>query len=678
LCMLSLRASCFFARAEKLFGSEVSGMLGSAKLQAVSELLFVISSASLLLLSLLWVFILLLVCAGAAALGVVRFCAWTDAEIAFFSASGLLRSFDGPSRRFSAGFFVLLIESSLRFLMTAKDGSATIIQGLWEAGCLKVLVVVAAAVQATTTGYHSESKRDRRVVFRVSFVSILLIALTGVAGSLGGVSWLRFGAVGLLLLVEEHRRSSAATKATPPAQLGLLEASSCHSFASSCSLDARSIKVNDWFEAKSANCVSTGAPVFRKLFCNVWCVAFALALLMHTCFSSEMEEGCVQVWLYLQSRPFLATLELLVLMILVVVFIALAVATAYALCQAAVLELSYLGIAAQSLGRACKGKFLAALGKKEIESGESVPESCLSLPRVQFLSDESLLFSYQFVKLRAEMSAQEFSERYDGRYVSREFMVNKRQEVAWERMFEVFASDDVFDADWYYLLHGLVPAFTDETFFVDEKGEKCHPAHWTAFSTDVVPFLKELGVVPPGFASWDVYESYLRSYHEFYQICIKWYDHHFCGMAVEPLIVDDVGEDGENTNNQPEDSMDLMESASYSSAADAERDGCIGASWCLLSLNYLPVIEEEGEEGAEMEEEECSFIAPAEDAGNLVATVDDEEEPGVGVEVEVEPHAAVVLPRPMRKTRKLKTFGPCNRTRPYLKRKCKENVRYTK
>ena len=113
---LSLCASCFFALAENLFGAELSGTLGIRKLQAVSELVLHRSAVCLFVMAMLCVFFILLVLTGVVALGVVRFCAWPVAERAFLSAMSSLRSFNDRFRRFVAGFFVLLIENSLRLL----------------------------------------------------------------------------------------------------------------------------------------------------------------------------------------------------------------------------------------------------------------------------------------------------------------------------------------------------------------------------------------------------------------------------------------------------------------------------------------------------------------------------------------------------------------------------------
>ncbi|GAX28586.1 hypothetical protein FisN_1Hu623 [Fistulifera solaris] len=135
------------------------------------------------------------------------------------------------------------------------------------------------------------------------------------------------------------------------------------------------------------------------------------------------------------------------------------------------------------------------------------------------------------------MSAEELANCYDGRFMSKEFTDMKRQEVKWERQFEVFPSDDesTFCEHTYWKFVKHIPAFSEEVFFVDEKGERCHPAHWTAFSRDLLPYLRKFGHIPPGFGSWESYERHLVWYNKFYQKCITWYDYHFCGFPVEPL-----------------------------------------------------------------------------------------------------------------------------------------------
>ena len=91
-------------------------------------------------------------------------------------------------------------------------------------------------------------------------------------------------------------------------------------------------------------------------------------------------------------------------------------------------------------------------------------------------------------------------------------------------------------------------------------------------------------------------------------------------------------------------------------------------------------------EGGEEEDEEM------EDEGEAVYDDDDEKEEdgrqdeveeGETEEMEVEMLvekvvAAAHLPVSRRRTKKAKAFGPCIRSRLYLKRKCKENVRYTR
>ena len=79
-------------------------MLGSAKLQAVSECVLPPLGVCLLLLSLLWVFIHLLVLTGVVALGVVRFCAWTVAESAVLIGDGVVAFFQRPDSSFRGPF----------------------------------------------------------------------------------------------------------------------------------------------------------------------------------------------------------------------------------------------------------------------------------------------------------------------------------------------------------------------------------------------------------------------------------------------------------------------------------------------------------------------------------------------------------------------------------------------
>jgi hypothetical protein len=196
--------------------------------------------------------------------------------------------------------------------------------------------------------------------------------------------------------------------------------------------------------------------------------------------------------------------------------------------------------------------------------------------RVRFAPEDKLC-SFVLIKPYYEMSAEELGDCYDGRYMSNEFTNLKTQEVDWERQFEVFPSDDesVFCTQMYRMFVNHIPAFSEETFFVDEKGERCHPAHWTAFSRDILPYLRKFGHVPPGFGSWESYERHLVWYNKFYQKCITWYDYHFCGFPVEPLqlqlpqdkedeeacldsadvyanAADDGYGDGDSVDNQPD------------------------------------------------------------------------------------------------------------------------------
>ena len=176
------------------------------------------------------VFFIILVLTGVVALGVVRFCAWPVAERAFLSAMCSLRSFNDRFRRFVVRFFVLLIENSLCLYKTVKDGSWTKIQGLWEAGRLKMLVFAAAVQHAETSHHQFVSKRDPRVVLCVYFVFNLLMVLIAVVGARRGMDELFSGAVWLMLIAEELRRSSAATKATRPARSDHAETSTCPNF----------------------------------------------------------------------------------------------------------------------------------------------------------------------------------------------------------------------------------------------------------------------------------------------------------------------------------------------------------------------------------------------------------------------------------------------------------------
>jgi hypothetical protein len=283
--------------------------------------------------------------------------------------------------------------------------------------------------------------------------------------------------------------------------------------------------------------------------------------------------------------------------------------------------------------------------------------------RVCFAPEDKLC-SFVLIKPYYEMSVEELEDGYDGRFMSKEFTVMRAQEVDWERQFEVFPSDDESASckQLYHMFVRLIPAFSEEMFFVDEKGERCHPAHWTEFSRDLLPYLRRCGHIPPGFGSWDSYERHLVWYNEFYQTCITWYDHHFCGFPIEPLpqAVEDNeggfdGADVDDDDDDNDDSVDNQADSFLETEAPVKDHGCDGSGIGAPSVATLL-------SGYKEKEESLVIDTGVEDSGVEVV--------GWGEELE-----AVTVPPPMRK---LKAFGPCNRTRPYLGRRCKENVRYTK
>ncbi len=304
--------------------------------------------------------------------------------------------------------------------------------------------------------------------------------------------------------------------------------------------------------------------------------------------------------------------------------------------------------------------------KQEVHSFENRVRGCRR--RVRFAPGDQLC-SFVLIKPYYEMSAQELANCYDGRFMSKEFTDMKSQEVKWERQFEVFPSDDesAFCKRTYWKFEKHIPAFSEEVFFVDEKGEKCHPAHWTAFSRGLLPYLRKSGHVPPGFCSWASYERHLLWYNEFYHTCITWYDHHFCGVPVEPLpqdVEDTEGGAGDaevDDHANAEDSFYADDDRSVGYHADSfpgteatveDRD-YVGSGAGAPTAATLVFVDEENEEDTD---------TGVEDIGDEVVGVGGEED------------AVTVLPP----TRKLKAFGPCNRTRPYLGRRCKENIQYTK
>jgi hypothetical protein len=493
---LSLGVRCFFAHAEIRFGSEPSGVPCGAQLQTLADLALMISSVCFLVLSSFYVFLVILVYAGVAALEMMRFCARTVAEAALLATKGLCPT-NRLFRHCAAGCFVLLlvaIDSCLPGI--AEDATRAGYMDLLGPGSFKMLVCVATVLQATARSSleHVGSKRDQRVAFRVSFIFIVHLAINGVACTLGGGHWVCLGAVLWFWVTAELRRPSAATKTAPPSRLELLETSSPLSFN------------------------ATG-PL------------------------RETEDTGVTLDAYFRD-----------------------------------FERKY------------------------------------GLRRVRFPSEEKLV-SYRFVKHLQDMGDNEKRELFDTRWMSKDFTEMKTDEVIWECQFE----REFFDGQ------GPAPVMTEEMFFVDEKGELCHPAHWITFSTELVPFIRESGVVPAGFASWDAYEGHLRQYQEFYV-------HHFCcGPTVEPSAhMDDGG------------------------TLDVDCDGH----------------EEEDRDGSMVVVE----MVPDVEADTAVETKADQEVVEVAAPVPVPVH--VPVPGPSK--RKKKTFGPCNRTRPYLMRECKANVRYSK
>ncbi|GAX20721.1 hypothetical protein FisN_7Hu030 [Fistulifera solaris] len=292
--------------------------------------------------------------------------------------------------------------------------------------------------------------------------------------------------------------------------------------------------------------------------------------------------------------------------------------------------------------------------------------------RVRFAPGDQLC-SFVLIKPYYEMSAEELASCYDGRFMSKEFTDMKSQEVKWERQFEVFPSDDesAFCKHTYWKFEKHIPAFSEELFFVDEKGEKCHPAHWTAFSIGLLPYLRKSAHVPPGFSSWASYERHLLWYNEFYHTCIMWYDYHFCGVPVEPLpqdVEDTEGGAGDaevDDHANAEDNFNADDDGSVGYHADSfpgieaavEDRGCVGSRASAPTAATLVFVDEVKEEDHVIDTD-----TGVEDTGDEVV--------GLGEEVD----AVTVVPP----TRKVKAFGPCNRTRPYLGRRCKENIQYTK
>jgi hypothetical protein len=57
----------------------------------------------------------------------------------------------------------------------------------------------------------------------------------------------------------------------------------------------------------------------------------------------------------------------------------------------------------------------------------------------------------------------------------------------------------------------------EDAYFRDRRGELVHPAHWSAFTDEIVDSLDvDPTSVPPGFSSAAAYKKYLFKYEHFY------------------------------------------------------------------------------------------------------------------------------------------------------------------
>ncbi len=187
-----------------------------------------------------------------------------------------------------------------------------------------------------------------------------------------------------------------------------------------------------------------------------------------------------------------------------------------------------------------------------------------------------------------------------------------------EQAFELFRCHDFYDDDLFMAFRAdTVFTLTEETFYTDSNGTKCHPAYWHEFYNDIVPSLPGHKTVP-GYASWDEYLQYLHSYEVFYQTSI----------VISTFELDkNIDVDADDADADAHSDADVQVDAD----ADTE-DGNV-----------------EEEDGAELLNEEEDF-EHINEAAELVV-------------------AALILPPQMKK---MKVFGPSNRSRPFLSRKCKE------
>jgi hypothetical protein len=57
----------------------------------------------------------------------------------------------------------------------------------------------------------------------------------------------------------------------------------------------------------------------------------------------------------------------------------------------------------------------------------------------------------------------------------------------------------------------------EDAYFCNRRGELVHPAHWSAFTDEIVDSLDvDPTSVPPGFSSVEAYRDYLFKYEHFY------------------------------------------------------------------------------------------------------------------------------------------------------------------
>ncbi len=212
--------------------------------------------------------------------------------------------------------------------------------------------------------------------------------------------------------------------------------------------------------------------------------------------------------------------------------------------------------------------------------------------RVHFATEDSLI-SVRLIRHWKDLSYAEWLSRYHPRAA----LGTRSTEGQFEQEFELFRCHDAYDEDVYFAYRADTDfTLLEDTFFVDEKGVKRHPAHWEEFQN--VTFLRLVQddeQLVPGFSSWGEYERYLLAYGKFYK-----------------NVVQRSTEDGES------DDIDINDGEVEGENFSSDDDG-----------------DEEDEQGE------------------------------------------LLPPSPPRRERKVKPYGPPNRTRPYLKRACKENVVYT-